>query len=183
MLIYAFNWAVGYKKPKPAHTHSFDKFSEIEFLLRWQYMGEDCKKEREMWECNKKCSNVHTSLTAKCKIVTKNSLFMFLDTNYCLLFRFFFFWVINCMNYVTLLCLQHLWFRQRSNNYILLMKTRLPFKIGKWKLFCIYVTGYKNNIVKSPVGEHETTVKLVSRNTNQKNLWLFLKIPWGCGAM
>lgn len=134
-----------------------------------------------MWECNKKCSNVQSSLTAKCKIVTKNSLFMFLDTNYCLLFRFFF-WVINCMNYVTLLCLQHLWFRQRSNNCIL-MQTRLPFKIGKWKCFCIYVTGYENNIVKSPVGEHETTVKLVSRNTNQKNLWVFLKLPWGCGAM
>lgn len=115
------------------------------------------------------------------KLSQKNSLFMFLDTNYCLLFHFFF-WVINCMNYVTLLCLQHLWFRQCSNNCIL-MQTRLPFKIGKWNFFCIYVTGYENNIVKSPVGEHETTVKLVSRNTNQKNLWLFLKIPWGCGAM
>lgn len=63
------------------------------------------------------------------------------------------------------------------------MQTRLPFKIGKWNFFCIYVTGYKNYIVKSPVGEHETTVKLVSRNTNQKNLWLFLKLPWGCDAM
>lgn len=173
MLIYAFNWAVGHKKPKPAHTHSFDKFSEIEFLLRWQYMGEDCKKEREMWECNKKCSNVHTSLTAKCKIVTKNSLFMFLDTNYCLLFRFFFFFLSDKLY-------------ELCNSFVPaapVVQTRLPFKIGKWKLFCIYVTGYKNNIVKSPVGEHETTVKLVSRNTNQKNLWLFLKIPWGCGAM
>lgn len=139
MLIYAFNWAVGHKKPKPAHTHSFDKFSEIEFLLRWQYMGEDCKKEREMWECNKKCSNVHTSLTAKCKIVTKNSLFMFLDTNYCLLFRFFFFfWVINCMNYVTLLCLQHLWFRLVcllklvNENYFVYMS--LDTKIILWKV-------------------------------------------------
>lgn len=163
------------------HIHLINS-AKLSFCYGDNTWEKTVKKEREMWECNKKCSSVHTSLTAKCKIVTKNSLFMFLDTNYCLLFRFFFFWVINYMNYVTLLCLQHLWFRQRSNNCIL-MQTRLPFKIGKWKFFCIYVTGYENNIVKSPVGEHETTVKLVSRNTNQKNLWLFLKIPWGCGAM